>query len=181
MKQRIALLTVLLLVAGNCALAQSSPFMRAQQTKAKTAVAEKDLKFALTGIIKLGDTPMVCITEVAENRSQWIKLGESSSGITVTGFDAENNAVSISHAGQSMNLVLKVPTFDPSELNAYQPMGALPSAGVAVPVAVTNEEKEVEARMLVSDLLEIGLIQRKAYQKAKAEQVAEEREARKSE
>ena len=42
----------------------------------------------------------------------------------------------------------------------------LPMATVAPRVAVTNEEKATEARMLVSDLLEIGMVQRKAYEEA---------------
>ena len=44
---------------------------------------------------------------------------------------------------------------------------------------MTNEEKATDARMLVSDLLEIGLIQRKAYEKAKADEVVAKREAAK--
>lgn len=45
-------------------------------------------------------------------------------------------------------------------------------------MAVTNEEKEREARFLVSDLLEIGMIQRQAYKEAREREAAERREGR---
>ena len=55
-----------------------------------------------------------------------------------------------------------------SQVPPPAPPGAepLPVAQVAQPVPTTTEEKEREARMLVSDLLEIGMIQRKAYEDA---------------
>lgn len=163
-------------------VAQSSPFQRKAGPATVGAAATKEQPFEFTGLVKMGATPLVCVTELAEKRSYWIKVGQSSGGIAVREFDQESRSIQIRHSGQSYQLQLVEPTFDPSKLAAYQPpasSGPLPSAGIAPAVPLTNEEKATDARMLVSDLLEIGMIQRKAYETAKAEELAAQREAAK--
>lgn len=161
-------------------VAQSSPFQRKPGPATAGAEAAKEQPFEFTGLVKMGSTPLVCVTELAEKRSHWIKVGQSYGGIAVREFDQASRSILIRHNGQSYHLKLVEPTFDPSKLAQYQPpapSGPLPSAGVAPTVPLTNEEKATDARMLVSDLLEIGMIQRKAYENAKAEELAAEREA----
>jgi hypothetical protein len=56
------------------------------------------------------------------------------------------------------------------------PLPLVGPAGGALPQVaplVTREEKEREARMLVSDLLEIGMRQRKAYEEAQRKATAD--------
>ena len=139
-----------------------------------------DAVLEFSGIMKIGRTTMVCITTVTDKRTRWIKVGESSDGIQVPDQPAPTNSVLVRHAGREVTLPFKQPTYDAAAIAASYQMGAMPEgpapqAGVAPTVALTNEEKETEARMLVSDLLEIGMIQRKAYQEAKAQELAEKR------
>lgn len=163
--------------------AQSSPFMAAANRSAKAAAAPSEpSKFEFTGVVNLGAESLICITLTDQQRSHWLKLGQSAGGITLVSHDPASKSTIIRHAGRETQLVLKEreTSFDPGNLVVYQPSGPLPSAGLAEHVPLTNQEKATEARMLVSDLLEIGMIQRKAYEEAKEQEVAEKREAKKS-
>jgi hypothetical protein len=175
------LLAIALLGSSGMSWAQSSPFMRqGGNTPAISSTGtEAPADYAFTGVVALGNEPMVCITTVATQRSQWIKVGQTVAGIRVLDHDPETRTVLIQRAGREMTLELKKRTFDPSQLQAYQPIAAAPvaQAGLAERVPLTNEEKATEARMLVSDLLEIGIIQRKAYEKAKQERTEAQKQA----
>jgi hypothetical protein len=179
-------LTILVLGLGlfpTYGWAQSSPFMGANRgagPQAATAPTEP-AEFELTGVMRLGADPLVCITRVKDQRSFWLKPGQSASGITLVSHDPATHQTVIRHAGRELQLALKERSFDPDKLSVYQPTGPVRSAGLAESVPLTNKEKETEARMLVSDLLEIGMIQRKAYQEAKQQEVAEKRAARQAE
>ncbi len=151
--------------------ARPSPFMQKQAPVAKADAAPQNTEYQLSGVTKIGADVMVCITTVADKRSRWLKVGETDQGFRVLSFDPEKREAVVEKGGRQHALVLKQPTYDPAALAAYQntaalPSGPLPSAGVAQQVALTDDEKATEARMLVSDLLEIGMIQRKAYQEA---------------
>ncbi len=182
-------LPILLLLTTACLLGQlptRNAFQRDAGNGASAAVAPAppaDAVLEFSGLMKLGSTTMVCITTLADKRTRWIKVGESSDGITVPPQEAPTHSVTVRHAGREVTLPFKQPTYDASALaESYQlsalPAGPAPMAGVAPAVALTNEEKETEARMLVSDLLEIGMIQRKAYQEAKQREIEEKRAAR---
>lgn len=129
----------------------------------------------------MGDQQLICITATATQRSHWIKVGQTLNGITVVSHRPETKEVIIRRAGQEMTLPMVERSFDASQLQAYQPVpiaqAPVAQAGLAERVALTNEEKATEARMLVSDLLEIGIIQRKAYEKAREDQAQQQKEA----
>jgi hypothetical protein len=147
---------------------KDSPFRKAQGPVAARPVADQPTELTLSGTMSLGGTIMVCITVVAEKRSHWIKVGESASRIEVLSHNQENGQVSIRYNGKPLTLELSKPAFNTSALSQYSPVpsGPLPVATVALDVPMTNAQKESEARYLVSDLLEIGIIQREAYKKA---------------
>ena len=171
-----------LMLTASSLVAQSSPFQRKPGPTNSATETAKELPFEFTGLVNMGANPLICVTELAEKRSYWIKVGQSSQGIAVKEFDQESRSIQIQHNGQSYLLKLAMPTFDSSKLAQYQPpalSGPLPSAGIAPTVPLTNEEKATDARMLVSDLLEIGMIQRKAYETAKADELEAQREAAK--
>lgn len=130
--------------------------------------ADKPEDLTLSGIVSLGGSTLVCITMVADKRSHWIKVGESAARIRVLSHSPETGQVAIKYNGQTLNLELTKPTFDPSSISRYSsaPSGPLPVAQVALDVPLTDKQKESEARHLVSDLLEIGIIQREAYRRA---------------
>lgn len=163
---------------GGAQTPPNSPFARPGQPGATGPAGPAipaNAKFELNGITRLDDTAMVCITTLADKRSRWIKVGATVEGIKVLNYDAATGAVVIRQAGQDVTLGLKQPTYDPVQLAAYQPpamTAPLPMATPALNAPVTNEEKATEARMLVSDLLEIGMIQRKAYEEAQARERA---------
>ncbi len=134
--------------------------------------------FEFTGWVKAGAKTMVCVTHVPEQRSRWIAVGEQADGLKVISHDASAQRIVIQQGGQQHTLSLKRSTPRPENAAVAEaapmpmPLPApvagepLPVAQVAQPVPTTTEEKEREARMLVSDLLEIGMIQRKAYEDA---------------
>ena len=147
----------------------NSPFVQPKKSvpvAPPTADQPKDI--ALTGVVSLGGDSLVCITVIAEKRSHWIKVGESAARISVLGYTPETGRVSVKYNGQTLNLELTKPTYDAASISRYSstPSGPLPVASVALDVPLTNEQKESEARHLVSDLLEIGIIQREAYRRA---------------
>jgi len=177
----IASLTFGTFLAGQTPPAYS-PFVKPSNgTVAAKPVADQPTDLALSGITSFGGTTLVCITVVAEKRSHWIKVGESAARIHVLGYDPQSGQVRIKHNGQTLNLELAKPNFDPAAISRYSPVpsGPLPIATVALPVAVTNKQKEEEARHLVSDLLEIGMIQREAYRRAERGLPAEGEEEKK--
>jgi hypothetical protein len=168
-----------LLLSAVTGLAEStvpaSPFQRPKPASAAAPSAPANPTFEFNGVVTIGTSKLICITKLAEKRSHWIKMGESTEGITVLRFDADSKSVTIRHEGQDISLSLKQPTYDPNALASYQPViptAPTPAGGVALNVPVTKEQKEAEARYLVSDLLEIGMVQRKAYQEAQAREQA---------
>ena len=148
---------------------KNSPFVIPTAPKSVAGpVADQSTELTLSGITSIGGKTLVCVTVVAEKRSHWIKVGESAARIEVLSHSKETGQVSLRYNGKSMTLQLTKPTFNPSSLAQYSPIpsGPLPVAQLATSVPLTNEQKEAEARYLVSDLLEIGMIQREAYKKA---------------
>ncbi|MEJ6604216.1 MAG: hypothetical protein QNL51_16770 [Opitutaceae bacterium] len=179
--QRGIVIGLFLMVApwSGALMAQSSPFQRTGIVQSTNQAEAKEQPFTFAGLVKMGANPLICVTEIASKRSHWLKIGQTISGISLVDFDSENNVITVRHNGQTHLLTLAEATFDSGNLVAYQSASPLRSAGVAETVPLTNEEKATDARMLVSDLLEIGLIQRKAYEKAKADEVVAKREAAK--
>ena len=147
----------------------NSPFVKKGKSTGNSAItADQSEELTLSGITAFGGSTLVCITLTAEKRSHWIKVGESAARIKVLSHNPANGQVTVRHGGQELTLQLKKPSFNNTALANYRPSIAapLPSAGVALDVPMTNEQKEADARYLVSDLLEIGIIQREAYKKA---------------
>ena len=157
----------------------NSPFVRPQKGGAPSSspAADQSKDLALSGVVSLGGETMVCITIIADKRSHWIEVGKSAARIKVVDYSPETGQVTIQHNGQTLNLELTKPTYNPAALAQYSPVasGPLPVATVALDVPLTNEQKEAEARHLVSDLLEIGIIQREAYKKARGGEPPEDK------
>jgi hypothetical protein len=122
----------------------------------------------------------VCIYERQKKHSEWIAVGETSDGIRVVSYDAANDSAVVTVDGARKDLVMRQaavaalsPSYDPRVPSAGGGLVAslVPApTGPATPQSVANDQRE--ARMLVSDLLEIGVQQRKAYQDAKQKAAA---------
>ena len=159
------------------ALPKDSPFMPAPGTAAAVAAANETIE--LTGFSGTGQTTIVCVIDMQVKRSYWIPVGSTVEGIKVLSFDATRDQATVTVAGQQKTLRLRKATVaaagTAASFAAPAPApAAAPTQGVPQPPPAPGSiaQQETEARMLVSDLLEIGIQQRKAYEEAqkKAEQ-----------
>lgn len=143
---------------------------------------------------------MISVTRVSDKRSLWIPLGQTVGDISAVSYDALNDQAVIRAGGQTLTITLRKAAIKPgtnivhtvapppmpapvASAPATSPSGAGPGAPVPgadpslppqppPPAPGTQAFKEQEARMLVTDLLEIGLEQRKAYEAAQREAAA---------
>ncbi|HWA88141.1 MAG TPA: hypothetical protein VG710_18070 [Opitutus sp.] len=131
-----------------------------------------DSGFVLLGMSVVGQTTLLGISRTSDRHSFWIPLGGTTSDITAVSYNAKLEQAVIRVSGKNLTLDLRHAAVAPAAPTASAPAAPVPSA-----TAMTaQQEKEMEARMLVSDLLEIGQQQRKAYAAA-AEKAAAEKQA----
>jgi len=126
----------------------------------------QDSSAELVGVISSSKQTLVGINEKTTHRSLWVPVGQTVDGIEVMSCDAAQNRAVVKIGGQIRTLVMHespTSTTPASQVKFTNGTPAIPPQ----PVAMTeNEQKENEARMLVSDLMEIGMQQRKAYEEA---------------
>ena len=171
---------------GQVTLVANSPFTPpAGAGGAGPAQAEA---YELSGSSVQGSDVSVCIYERQARRSQWIPVGGISDGIHVISFDAARDKVVVNVEGTFKELAMRKATYTssgvapvprpapPAAEPAATPVMAPPPAPIAssAPATPANAiEEQREARMLVSDLLEIGVQQRRAYQEARQKAASE--------
>jgi hypothetical protein len=133
--------------------------------------------YELAGSTVAGPDVTVCIFERQKKRSAWIPVGGDEDGVRVVSFDALHDTAVVVIGGARKELSLRKSVVS----SLYAASGARAPAPVAEPApalvpissapapasTATAAQDQREARMLVSDLLEIGVQQRKAYQDAK--------------
>lgn len=191
---RVSLLRLALLFAvsavvhvqAQTALPKESPFMPAPGANAAAAPVNETLE--LGGFSGTGQTTVVCITDIAAKRSHWIPVGSTTEGIKVLSFDAVQDQATITVGGQQKTLRMrkaKVAGSTNPGLTAASfaaPPAPAPTQGIPQPPPAPGSvaQQETEARMLVSDLLEIGIQQRKAYEEAQKKAEQEKAAAKKS-
>ena len=172
--------------ATQSALPKSSPFLPPAAAGVPTAAASETIEFA--GVSSVGKHTDLIFHNKSTKKSHWIALGETKEGITVLNYDdrreqaviklngvekiltlRKGSGTSKSPAG-SMPMIMQAPA--PASGPVVQPVAAVPEPIPVVPkpegppTPETQLKQETEARMLVSDLLEIGMAQRKAYEEA---------------
>jgi hypothetical protein len=169
----IRLLRVPALAALGCAaaafgqpLVSRSPFMPSGSAAAGTKGPAP--AYELAGSSVDGPDVSVCVYERQSKHSEWISVGETLNGIQVISFDPAHDRAEVSISGERKELSMRA-------TSVAATTGAAPSATnfaafadpavPSTPEAIAHDQRE--ARMLVSDLLEIGVQQRKAYQDAK--------------
>jgi hypothetical protein len=162
---------------GQTALIADSPFAPVGASAGSAASAPAEA-FELAGSTAQGSQVTVCIFERKNKHSEWIPVGGESNGIHVISYDGAHDTAVVTISGERKQLTMHRPVVASTNLPAGGRAAAVPvtSAPVApiaasVPEAPANPSTAArdqrEARMLVSDLLEIGVQQRKAYQDAK--------------
>ncbi len=153
---------------------KNSPFSQAG-TDAAAEAKNDPLEFA--GVSIVGKKTSINLYDKQTKRSFWVDVGASSGGVSVVKYDMAHDQVTVRRNGVEKTLPLRSSSV--ANGPAIQPTGATspalvaPAGPVATPLpvqppppATTQARQEEEARMLVSDLLEIGMAQRKAYEDA---------------
>jgi hypothetical protein len=190
-RRRFACAWVVLGLAGvRLGLAQApapanSPFLPGNGS----AKSDSDETIELAGVSTVGDRTDLIFHDKASKKNRWVRLGSTAEGITALKYDARLEQAVVRINGVEKVLTLRkgtgplnapmpptpvavaTPAPVPAPAPGLAPTGAVapanPVPGAAAPAtpdAVARQENE--ARMLVSDLLEIGMAQRKAYEEA---------------
>jgi hypothetical protein len=161
---------------GQTALVVNSPFAPAGGAPGAAAGAPAEA-YELSGSTAQGSQVTVCIFERQKKRSEWIPVGGEMDGVHVISFDGAHDTAVVTIDGARKQISMrKAAVVSTNPAAGARPATAAPAAPV-VPIAsaalespaapTTAAQDQREARMLVSDLLEIGVQQRKAYQDAK--------------
>jgi hypothetical protein len=127
-----------------------------------SAAAKDSLEF--TGVIVTGQTVLLNLTDTQAKKSFWIGVGKSENDVEAVDYDRRQDAAILKVRGETKRLVMKQPVVVASSGTSAATVPIAPV--VPLPPPSTPAEAEREARMLVSDLLEIGMQQRKAYEEA---------------
>jgi hypothetical protein len=165
---------------GQTTLVANSPFAPAGTAAAAGAAPAE--AYELAGSSVQGSTVLVCIFDRQAKHSEWIPVGGASGTIQVISYDRLHDKAVVTISGTRKELGLRsaaVAKIAASETPAPVAPASVPAPNPAPAAPLTPETKATlahdqnEARMLVSDLLEIGVQQRKAYQEAKQKAATE--------
>ncbi len=168
-------------VAGASAqeLPRNSPFLPPAAVSGSAAVSSK---YQLSGMIVKGKDTLISVTRLSDKQSFWIPIGSTVNDVTAISYNADLDQATVRANGETLTLPLSKPVVQaPGAVSASAatvasaeaapvPTPPLPSLASAPP-----EVQEREARMLVTDLLEIGQQQRKAYEEAQKKAAADKK------
>ena len=169
--------TVLAATLRAQALPKESPFAPAAGASPLLDVKSAPSSYEFVGMTAIGNVTLLSINRLADKRSVWVPLGKTVYQITAISYDPRTESAVIRVDSQTLTLPMRKAAILPvgsaplppvaaaMPEPAPAPTGPLPPPGTPPP-PMTDAEKADEARMLVSDLLEIGLRQRKAYEEA---------------
>ena len=154
-------------------LVGESPFAPAGASAAQAGGTQES--FELAGSSVQGSNVTVCIFERQKKHSVWIPVGGDVDGVHVISYDVGHDTAVVTISGSRKELSMRkavIASASPAGPGRAPQMAAMPADMAPIAAApaqpgtpVVQDQKE--ARMLVSDLLEIGVQQRKAYQDAK--------------
>jgi hypothetical protein len=126
---------------------------------------------------------LICLYDTVHHHSRWLAVGKAEGGIDVERYDSKNDQAVVRFDGSTHVISLRkvkmvanqVPTFAPFTSTAGTRQNGAEAAAPVVDPSTVGKAPEVvkqerEARMLVSDLLEISIAQRKAYEEARAKE-----------
>jgi hypothetical protein len=157
--------------------AAASPFVPPAGATATAAPAAKTARWELIAIMGTREIPAVRIRDTANDTAAWLGLGETFGTIRVVAADLAASTATVQAGTERIVLPLRVTAVAPGT-SVPTPAAAatagtpppLPSTGDAAADAKRAQEiAEREARMLVSDLLEISVVQRAEYERKQAE------------
>jgi len=182
--------TALAVGAGVESLQERSPFLPPSAPKS-AAQGDALSSIELTGIFSLNGKPKFSVRDTSSGRSLWIGLGETEEGLTIRSYDESKSSVVIEGRGGSRNVVIREarvttapstpipiqvagPPGQPARMatiipnpppQQQRPQASQPQQATSAATGPkTDAEKERDARLLVSDLLEISIQERKRYE-----------------
>jgi len=143
--------------------------------------------FVLSGASATSEGVRVCIYDTQTKHSQWLAMGESFHGVQALNFDPENDRATVRINGAEKVLQLRQGTIASAEpatgaapaftvvgensvtgtVTILRPGGAPGAAPQTDTKTIEQLRQEREARMMVSDIMEIGMRQRKAVEDAR--------------
>ncbi|MDB6127258.1 MAG: hypothetical protein JWM35_1154 [Verrucomicrobia bacterium] len=131
-------------------------------------------KYQLGGMITKGKDVLISITRVSDKQSFWVPIGATVDEVTAISYVPELDQAVISANGERFTLRLRQSMGQGGNGAAFASTGGpTPAISPPLPPPVGGPEvQEREARMLVTDLLEIGQAHRKAYEEAQKKAAA---------
>ena len=178
---RFALVLAIAGVAGVSAqdLPKNSPFLPPSTVSGSAAVSSK---YQLSGMIVKGKDTLISVTRLSDKQSFWIPLGSTVNEVTAISYNADQDEAKVRANGETLTLPLSKPVVQaPGTVSAsavaMASSEAAPALSPPLPslASASPEVQEREARMLVTDLLEIGQQQRKAYEEAQKKAAADKK------
>jgi len=156
---------------------KDSPFGQAG-TPATTTTGLDSIDFA--GVSTVGNRTMINLYDKVQKRSFWVEAGKATGDLTVTKYDSAHDQITVKSHGAQKVLPLRPPSAVVNGTTAAPAAAPTPVVAPSAPAGgltsstqtLSQARQEEEARMLVSDLLEIGMAQRKAYEEAQRRQAA---------
>ena len=170
-------------------LSSKTPFGPTRGVGGPAEAAHETIEF--TGVSTIGQKTDFIFYDKTAKKSHWMAKGETKGGISLLNYDAIREQAVVKINGMEKTLNLRKPAGSsaaartvaavPTGFNIASP-GNPPASATTTPVTfaaapapvnltptvppapLTQTQQETEARMLVSDLLEIGMAQRKAYE-----------------
>jgi hypothetical protein len=127
-----------------------------------------NLQFA--SVLSFGREVLISVYDVRTNEGVWIPVGGEAQGIRIVTYDPENEEVTVLSAGVTARLKLREAQF--VGVGIFRP---LPTLEQEYGRPLTVEEEETEARMLVSDLLEIGMEERARQRELRRKEIKRQR------
>ncbi|MEN9663122.1 MAG: hypothetical protein RL324_2071 [Verrucomicrobiota bacterium] len=159
--------------------AATAPVVPATPPAAASPAPAQPARWELAGVLGIRETLTVRINDTVEKTGAWLRVGESFGPAKLVAADADTATLQVGN--ERTVLGLRIDGVAPGEatpMTATASTAATPTATPA-PLPSTGDPEadakrdqtiaEREARMLVSDLLEISMIQRKAYEDKQAE------------
>ena len=157
-----------------------SPFLPPGGAAGEAAAGGPPQAYELAGASSSSEGTLICLYDTVHHHSRWFTVGQAEGGIDVESYDRKNDQAVVRFDGQEHVISLRkvklvanqVPTFASAPAAGTRQNGAEGAPPVVDPSTIGKApevvKQEREARMLVSDLLEISIAQRKAYEEARA-------------
>ncbi|MEZ5275943.1 MAG: hypothetical protein R3F07_06160 [Opitutaceae bacterium] len=123
-----------------------------------------------SGVMSFGRQTLISVHDLQSDKSVWITVGGEEEGIRVVNYDSETKEITVLSRGVTTRLKLRE-----SQLANGKWIKPLPTLEQEYGRPLTVEEEETEARMLVSDLLEIGMKERERQRELRKQAAAGKR------